>query len=155
MQRRLITYEGYERLMKELEDLRKQRRPLSQAIGRAREMGDLSENAEYHAARERLGLLEGKIADLEFRLSQVQLVDPSQIDKSKAYFSAKVTLLEEGTQKKVHYQLVGMDEAEPNDGKLSISSPVGKAILGHGLNEKIEVKTPAGVSRYQIVKIEW
>ncbi len=155
MQRRLITHEGYERLMKELEDLRKQRRPLSQAIGRAREMGDLSENAEYHAARERLGLLEGKIADLEFRLSQVQLVDPSQIDKSKAYFSAKVTLLEEGTKEKVHYQLVGMDEAEPNDGKLSISSPVGKAILGHGLNEKIEVKTPAGVSRYQIVKIEW
>ena len=155
MQRRLITHEGYEKLMKELEETRKQRRPLSEAIGKAREMGDLSENAEYHAARERLGLLEGKIADMEFRLSQIQVVDPSQIDKGKAYFGAKVTLLEEGTKKEVHYQLVGMDEAEPNNGKLSISSPVGKAILGHGLNEKIEVKTPAGVSRYQIVKIEW
>ena len=155
MQRRLITYEGYEKLMKELEDIKKQRRPLSEAIGRARELGDLSENAEYHAARERLGLLEGKIADLEFRLSQIQLIDPSRIDKSKAYFGAKVTLLEEETKKEVHYQLVGMDEADPNNGRLSISSPVGKAILGHGLNEKIEVKTPAGVSRYQIVKIEW
>ncbi len=155
MQRRLITHEGYERLMKELEELRKQRRPLSEAIGRAREMGDLSENAEYHAARERLGLLEGRIADLEFRLSQVQVVDTSRIDKSKAYFGAKVALLEEGTKNQVHYQLVGMDEAEPNNGKLSISSPVGKAILGHGLNEKIEVKTPSGISRYQIVKIEW
>ncbi len=155
MQRRLITHEGYEKLVKELEDLRKQRRPLSEAIGRAREMGDISENAEYHAARERLGLLEGKIADLEFRLSQVQIVDPSQIEKSKAYFGAKVTLFEEGTKKEVHYRLVGMDEADPNNGKLSISSPVGKAILGHALHEKIEVKTPAGVSHYQIVKIEW
>jgi transcription elongation factor GreA len=118
-------------------------------------MGDISENAEYHAAKERLGLLEGRIADLEFRISQVEVVDVSRIDKSKAYFGAIVTLLEEGSPKAVTYQLVGMDEADPNDGSLSISSPVGKAILGHGLNEKVEVTTPSGISRYKIVKIEW
>ena len=155
MPRRLITQQGYERLLQEFENLKKQRKPLSEAIGTARALGDISENAEYHAARERLGLLEGKIADLENRLSQIEVVRPSQVDKSKAYFGSTVTLLEEGREKTVTYQLVGADEADPTCGRLSISSPVGKAVLGHALNEEIEANTPGGVSRYRIVKIEW
>lgn len=155
MPRRLITHEGYEKLLKELEALKKQRKPLSDAIATARALGDISENAEFHAAKERLGLLEGKIADLESRLSQVEVVNLSLIDKSKAYFGARVTLLEDGTKNSVTYHLVGMDEADASNGKLSVTSPVGKAILGHILHDKIEVKTPAGISRYQLLKIEW
>lgn len=155
MQRRLITQQGYDKLFNELESLKKQRRPLSEAIAAARALGDISENAEYHAAKERSGQLEAKIADLEHRLSQMQVVDPSQVDQSKAYFGAKVTLLEAGSKEKISYQLVGMDEADPSNGKLSVSSPIGKAILGHVLQDKIEVKTPGGITHYQIVKIEW
>lgn len=154
MSRRHMTREGYEKLYNELEVLKKQRRPLSEQIRKARELGDISENAEYHAAKEKQSHLERKIAEVESSLTQVEIFDASQIDTSRAYLCATVTLQDLTTQTVEVYTLVGANEADPKEGKISVESPIGKGLLGHSVGDRIEIRVPAGILQYRVEKIE-
>ena len=150
-----LTREGYEKLQQELAHLKGvKRKQLAQTIDKARELGDLRENAEYHAARESSALNEAHIANLEDRLSRARILDDATIAADKAYVGATIHAkdLDGGTTD--IYTLVAEDEASPTDGKISVESPIGKGFLGHGLGETVEIAVPAGRLRYQIVKIE-
>jgi transcription elongation factor GreA len=147
--------EGHRKLSDELRRLRLEERPaIVEAIEVARAHGDLSENAEYHAAKERQGHVEATIADLEDRLSRAMVIDPTTLSGDKVVFAATVTLLDED-DKKVRYQLVGQTEADAKDGRISYNSPLGRALIGRQVGEEVEVSTPSGDRYYKIKKIEF
>jgi transcription elongation factor GreA len=147
--------EGFRKMTDELKRLKSEERPeIVQAIEDARAHGDLSENAEYHAAKERQGQVEAMIADLEDRLSRAMVIDPTTLSGDKVVFGATVTLLDED-EKKVTYQLVGQTEADAKDGRISYNSPLGRALIGRQKGEEVEVTTPSGDRYYEIKKIEF
>ena len=146
--------EGYERLIAELKALREERPKIVDAIEEARAHGDLSENAEYHAAKERQGQVEMSIADLEDKVSRAQIVDPTTLSGDKIIFGATVTLLDDD-DKPVKYQIVGPYEADAKVGRISYNSPLGKALIGRRVEDEIEVSVPAGDRFYVVEKIEF
>ena len=149
-----LTQEAYDKLMKKLEYLKTVRsRELSKAIGKARDQGDISENAEYDAAKEAQGLNEKRIVELEEKLSNAQILDDSNIDKDKAFIGATVTLEDLDTERELKYTLVAELEADFAQKKISVTSPVGKALLGHKVGDVIAIKVPTGDLNYKILKI--
>lgn len=149
-----LTREGYEKLRKELELLKTvRRRELSKEIGIARAHGDISENAEYDAAKDAQALNEARIAGLEKRLIQVQILDDTNIAKDKALIGATVKLKDVGSGEEIQYTLLSELEADFSQGKISITSPLGKGLLGHKENEIVEIKVPAGIVKYRILEI--
>jgi transcription elongation factor GreA len=147
--------EGHRQIDDELRRLRLEERPaVVQAIEEARAHGDLSENAEYHAAKERQGQIEMSIADLEDKLSRAMVIDPTTLSGDKVVFGATVTLVDED-DKKVRYQLVGQTEANATVGRISYNSPLGRALIGRTVGEEVEVSTPSGDRYYEIKKLEF
>ena len=146
--------EGYERLTTDLKALREERPKIVDAIEEARAHGDLSENAEYHAAKERQGQVEAQIADLEDKVSRAQIIDPSTLSGDKIVFGATVTLLDED-DKPVKYQIVGQTEADASKGRISYSSPLARALIGKQVEDEVEVTVPAGYKFYLVDKIEF
>jgi len=146
--------EGHRKLSEQVRHLKKERPSIVEAIEAARAHGDLSENAEYHAAKERQGQVEAMIADMEDQLSRAMVIDPSTLSGNKIVFGATVTLLDEDA-KKVKYQLVGQVEADAKDGKISYNSPLGRALIGRERGDEIEVSTPSGDRYYEIAKVEF
>src|ERR1044071_7003722 len=142
--------EGHRKLNDELRRLRVEERPaIVEAIEEARAHGDLSENAEYHAAKERQGQIEATIADLEDRLSRALIIDPTTLSGDKVVFGATVTLVDE-EDKEVRYQLVGQQEADARVGRISYNSPLGRALIGREVGDEVEVTTPAGDRYYEV-----
>jgi len=146
--------EGYEKLSRELKALKEERPLIVEAIEEARAHGDLSENAEYHAAKERQGQVEATIADLEGKLSRAQIIDPTTLSGDKIVFGATVTLLDED-DKPVKYQIVGEAEADARKGRISYSSPLGRALIGRQLDDEVVVSVPSGDKFYLVSKIEF
>jgi transcription elongation factor GreA len=146
--------EGYEKLTAELKALREERPRIVDAIEEARAHGDLSENAEYHAAKERQGQVEATIADLEDKMSRAQIIDPVSLSGDKVIFGATVTLLDED-DKPVKYQIVGPYEADAKVGRISYNSPLGRGLIGRKVDDEIEVTVPSGDKFYLIQKIEF
>jgi transcription elongation factor GreA len=151
-----MTQRGAERLREELHRLKTIERPAnSAAIGEARAHGDLSENAEYHAARERAGFIEGRISELEAKLANAQVIDPRLVDaEGRCVFGATVDLQEEGGETST-WQIVGEDEADIKEGRISFSSPIARALIGKEPGESVEVQTPGGVKRYEIADVRY
>ncbi|MEN2993875.1 MAG: transcription elongation factor GreA [Thermodesulfovibrio sp.] len=151
-----MTPEGYAKLKEELERLIKIERPaIIKAIAEARAHGDLSENAEYHAAREKQSFIEGRIQELQAKLSRAYVIDPSKINQNKVAFGAKVRVIDIDTEEEKEFHLVGPDEADVKNGKISISSPVGKALIGKEIGDQVTIKAPAKTFRYEIVSISF
>jgi transcription elongation factor GreA len=149
-----MTAEGFNRLEEELKHLRSVERPaVIRAIAEAREHGDLSENAEYHAARERQSFIEGRVAELEDKISRAEIIDVSRLSGKEVKFGATVTLLDEDTEEKASYQIVGQDESDIAAKRLSISSPLARALIGKHVGDTIEVTTPGGSKSYEITKV--
>jgi transcription elongation factor GreA len=146
--------EGYRQLTDDIRRLKLERPEIIDAIEEARAHGDLSENAEYHAAKERQGQVEAMLADLEDRVSRALVIDPATLSGDKVVFGATVTLVDE-SDKKVKYQLVGQTEADARVGRISYNSPLGRALIGRQKGEDVEVTTPAGERYYEIAKIEF
>jgi len=147
--------EGHRKLTEQVKHLKTVERPeVVQAIEDARAHGDLSENAEYHAAKERQGQIEAMIADIDDQLSRAMVIDPATLSGDKVVFGATVTLIDED-DKKVKYQLVGQVEADAKHGKISYNSPLGRALIGRHKGEEVEVSTPSGDRYYEISKIEF
>lgn len=151
-----MTEPGYNRLTIELRTLKTEERPaIIQAIAEARTHGDLSENAEYHAARERQSFIEGRIAELEDKISRAQVIDVSKLDGDAVKFGATVTLADEETDEESTYQIVGELESDIAGGLLSVTSPLARAIMGKSVGEQVEVATPRGAKDYEIMTIEF
>ncbi len=149
-----MTVEGHRRLLEELKNLIRVERPkVVQDIAEARGHGDLSENAEYDAAKERQGFVEGRIQELNDKIARAQIIDPATIKSDKIVFGATVTVFDIDTEKEATYQIVGEDEADIKDGKISITSPVGKALIGHRVDEEVRIVVPSGVRVYEITRI--
>ena len=149
-----LSPEGHEKLRKELEFLKTVRRKeLSKAIGEARAHGDISENAEYDSAKDAQALNEKKIAGLEEKLSNAQILDDTHIAKDEALIGATVKLKDLDSKEELQYTLVSELEADFSQGKISVTSPIGKGLLGHKVNEKVEIEVPAGIMKYKILKI--
>ena len=146
--------EGYERLTADLKALREERPKIVEAIEEARAHGDLSENAEYHAAKERQGQVEAQIGDLEGKISRAQIIDPKTLSGDKIVFGATVTLLDED-DKPIKYQIVGETEADAGKGRISYSSPLARAMIGRQVDDEIEVTVPSGDKFYLVSKIEF
>ncbi len=156
MQQEPMTTRGAEALRKELHYLKgEKRKQIIAAIEEARAHGDLSENAEYHAAKEEQGLNEGRIALLEDKLARAQVIDPASIDSDKVVFGATVTLLDLETDNEITYQIVGVDEADIKENKVSITSPIARALIGHEEGDEVRVQAPGGAREYEIVTIEY
>ncbi len=156
MERVPMTVEGFRSLETELQRLKSEERPrIIQAIAEARAHGDLSENAEYHAAKEQQGMNEARVADLEDRLGRADVIDTSKLSGDTVKFGATVTLVDEDTEEKVKYRIVGDFEASVKDGKISISSPIARALIGKSKGDTAEVLTPKGPRSYEVLKIEW
>jgi transcription elongation factor GreA len=154
MARSPITRDGYNQLHKELENLKKVVRPqVIKAIEEARAHGDISENAEFVAAKEQQSFVETKIRDIEQKLSNSEIMDHINPSKEKVGFASFVTLENLNNGGEVTYQIVGPDESDISSGKISITSPLGNSLIGKGVDEEVEVKTPGGVKRYSILKI--
>jgi len=145
---------GYEKLTAQLRELKAERPLVVDAIEEARAHGDLSENAEYHAAKERQGHIEASIADLEDKLSRAQIIDPKTLSGNRIVFGATVTMLDEN-DKAVKYQIVGQAEADARAGMISYSSPLGKALIGRQVGDEVEVTVPSGDKFYLVDKIEF
>ncbi|MFT3968474.1 MAG: transcription elongation factor GreA [Sphingobium sp.] len=145
---------GYEKLSAQLKELKAERPLIVDAIEEARAHGDLSENAEYHAAKERQGQVEASIADLEDKLSRAQIIDPRELSGDKVIFGATVTLLDED-DKPIRYQIVGQAEADAKAGMISYNSPLGRALIGRSVGDEVEVTVPSGDKFYLIDKIEF
>ena len=151
-----MTGEGYKSLDDELRRLKSIERPaVIAAISEARSHGDLSENAEYHAAKERQGWIEGRIAEIEDKISRAQVIDVSKLSGAQVKFGATVTVLDEDTEESVRYQVVGEHEADVKQGRLSLTSPQARGMIGKTAGDVFEVITPAGVKAYEIIKVEW
>ena len=152
-----ITMKGVELLKTELQRLKSEERPrVIQAIAEARAHGDLSENAEYDAARERQGFIEARIADIESKLSNAQVIDPKLVDADgRCVFGSTVDLEEAPKGAGATYQIVGEDEANIKEGKISISSPIARALIGKEAGDVVEVQTPGGIKRYEILDVRY
>ena len=151
-----MTAEGYRALDEDLKRLKSIERPaVIAAISEARSHGDLSENAEYHAAKERQGWIEGQIAEIEDKISRAQIIDVSKLSGSHVKFGATVTVLDEDTEDKARYQIVGEHEADVKQGRLSLTSPLARGMIGKEPGDVVEVITPTGVKAYEILKVEW
>lgn len=152
-----VTVQGHKQMTEELEKLKTQERPrIIAAISEARAHGDLKENAEYHSAREQQGFIEGRIRELESKLSHVQVIDISKLkNDGKVIFGAKVTLCNVTDDSNVIYQIVGEDEADIKQRKISVTSPLARALIGKNVDEEVEVVTPQGKVTYEIVKVEY
>ena len=151
-----MTVAGYQVLDDELKRLKSVERPsVIAAISEARAHGDLSENAEYHAAKERQGWIEGQIAEIEDKISRAQVIDVSKLSGNKIKFGATVTVIDEDTEEEGRYQVVGDHEADVKSGKISLASPRSRAMSGKGVGDVVEVQTPGGVKAYEILKVEW
>ncbi len=149
-----LTRQGHKKLMEELEYLKTvKRRELARAVGEARSHGDISENAEYDAAKEAQGLNEKKIAELEEKLAGAKILDDENIPKDEVLIGATVRLRDLDTSEELEYTLVSEMEADYESGKISVSSPIGQGLLNHKLDEIVEIKIPAGLLKYQILKI--
>lgn len=146
--------EGYRQLEDELKRLKAERPQIVDAIEEARAHGDLSENAEYHAAKERQGQIEAAIADIEDRLSRALVIDPTTLSGDKVVFGATVSLVDE-EDKAIRYQLVGQQEADAKVGRISYNSPLGRALIGRQVGEEVEVTTPSGEKYFEIAAIEF
>ena len=151
-----LTVTGAEKLRAELQELKTVQRPvIITAIAEARSHGDLSENAEYEAARERQGFIEGRISELEAKLANAQIIDPKLLDADgRCVFGATVDLEESGGEP-VTYQIVGEDEADIKEGRVSISSPIARALIGKEAGDAVDVQTPGGVKRYEILDVRY
>lgn len=154
MERVPMLAEGYEKLTADLQVLRQERPKIVDAIEEARSHGDLSENAEYHAAKERQGQIEAQIAELEDRVTRAQIIDPASLSGDKIVFGATVTVLDDD-DKPQRYQIVGMTEADARQGRISYDSPLGRALIGKQVGEEVEVTVPSGDRFYQVKKIEF
>jgi len=151
-----MTRESFEFLQEELKRFIREERPkVIQDIAEARAHGDLSENAEYDAAKHRQGFIEGRILELKDKLSRAYVVDLSNLKPDKVVFGATVTLYDTMTDEEVTYRIVGEDEADIKLGKMSCSSPVGKALIGHRLDDTVRVKVPSGLKEYEILDIKY
>ena len=149
-----MTPDGHTRLSAELKRLKTVERPaVIKAIESAREHGDLSENAEYHAARERQGFIEGRVMELEDKLSRAEIIDIKSLSGSKVMFGAQVKVVDEETNDQTDYQIVGPEEADIQSGLLSIQSPLGRALLGKEQGDSVEVSTPRGTRYFEILKV--
>ncbi len=151
-----MTVAGFAALEAELERRQQEERPrIIQAIAEARSHGDLSENAEYHAAKESQSLNEGRIAELEDKISRADIIDVSKLSGNTIKFGATVTLIDEDTEAEKRYQIVGDSEADVKAGKVSISSPISRALIGKKVGDAVEVNTPGGGKSYEIVKVDF
>lgn len=151
-----ITLEGYEALEKELKNLKSVERPaIIAAISEARAHGDLSENAEYHAAREKQSFIEGRILELEDKLSRAEKIDVAKLSGNTVKFGATVLLEDEDSGDEVKYQIVGADEANIDKGRISIVSPLARALIGKSVGDSVEVNTPRGSKSYEIMKVKF
>jgi transcription elongation factor GreA len=149
-----MTASGYAALEAELKRRMAEERPrIIQAISEARSHGDLSENAEYHAAKEQQSLNEGRIAELEDKLSRAEVIDVSKLSGDTIKFGARVTLLDEDTEQERAYQIVGDTEADVKSGRISISSPIARALIGKRVGDSVEVAAPGGARSYEVVKV--
>jgi transcription elongation factor GreA len=156
MEKLPMTVGGYAALEAELKRRQQEERPrIIQAIAEARSHGDLSENAEYHAAKESQSLNEGRIAELEDKISRADIIDVSKLSGNTIKFGATVTLIDEDTETEKRYQIVGDSEADVKAGKVSISSPISRALIGKKVGDAVEVNTPGGGKSYEIVKIDF
>ncbi len=152
-----MTLQGAEKLRSELSELKSVARPqVIQAIAEAREHGDLKENAEYHAAREQQGFIEGRIADIEAKLSNAQVIDILDLTPNgKIVFGATVELVNEDTGKEVTYQIVGDDEADIKENKISVNSPVARALIGKMEGDIASVDAPGGIIEYEVISVKY
>jgi transcription elongation factor GreA len=149
-----MTSDGYQRLEEELRHLKLNERPaIIRAIAEAREHGDLSENAEYHAARERQSFIEGRVAELEDKIARAEVIDVSKLSGKQVMFGATITVVDEDTDEKNSYQIVGPDEADVKAKRLSITSPLARAVIGKKVGDSVEVTTPNGSKSYEILKV--
>lgn len=149
-----MTVHGYSVLEQELKQRQQVERPrIIQAISEARSHGDLSENAEYHAAKEAQSLNEGRVAELEDKLSRAEVIDVTKLSGSTVMFGATVTLIDEDTEEQKVYQIVGESEADVKSGRVSITSPTARALIGKKVGDTVEVNTPGGGKSYEILKI--
>ena len=154
MERIPITQEGYDTLRKELDHLKTVQRPENiRAIEEARAHGDLSENAEFHAAKDRQGFIEGRIGELSYKLTNSDIIDPELLPRDRAVFASRVVLENADTGDEVTYQLVGPDESDIDRGRISVSSPLGKAIIGKRPGDEVVLQAPGGKRIYELVEI--
>ena len=155
-QRIPMTSEGLTTLEEELRHLRNTARPeVIRAIAQAREHGDLSENAEYHAARDRQSFIEGRVSEIEDKISRAEVIDVSKLSGKTIKFGAKVSLIDEDTEKKLIYQIVGQDEADVKQGRIAITSPLARALIGKTVGDSVEVNTPKGDKAYEITRVRF
>ena len=151
-----MTGEGYTALDDELKRLKSVERPsVIAAIAEARAHGDLSENAEYHAAKERQGWIEGRIAEIEDKMARAQVIDVSKLSGAQVKFGATVNVVDEDTEEEARYQIVGEHEADVKAGRISITSPLARGMIGKEVGEVVEIMTPGGVKAYEILKVDW
>jgi transcription elongation factor GreA len=151
-----MTGEGYTALDDELKRLKSIERPsVIAAISEARAHGDLSENAEYHAAKERQGWIEGRIAEIEDKMARAQVIDVSKLSGAHVKFGATVSVVDEDTEEEARYQIVGEHEADVKQGRISVTSPLARGMIGKEVGDVVEINTPGGVKAYEILKLEW
>ena len=151
-----MTYQGHQRLLEEIKRLKSVERPkLVQEIEEARDHGDISENSEFHAAKERQSLLDVQIREIEDKLARAQVIEVSKLSGDKVVFGATVTLADGDTGDKVVYQIVGDHEAEPKNGKISISSPIARALIGKCEGDEVQVRTPTGIRNFEILRLDF
>ncbi|WP_409559966.1 transcription elongation factor GreA [Hyphomicrobium sp. B1] len=156
MERVPMTLEGYKSLEEELQRLKAVERPrIIAAISEARAHGDLSENAEYHAAKEQQGLNEARVAEIEDKINRAEIIDVTKLSGDTVKFGATVTLEDEDSGEKVSYMIVGDTEANLRDRKISISSPIARALIGKSKGESVDVTTPKGVRTFEILQVKW
>lgn len=148
-----MTPQGAQKLRDELARLKEERPKISREIGIAREHGDLKENAEYHAAKDRQGMVEAHIKDIEDKLARAEIIDPSKLSGDRVRFGAHVTVTNLDTDEETVYQIVGADEADINVGKISVSAPLARALIGKSIGDEVVVNLPAGKRRYEIAEI--
>ena len=154
MNRLPMTADGYSRLQEEVKRLKSTERPaIIRAIAEARTHGDLSENAEYHAARERQSFIEGRLAELEDKIARAEVIDTSKLSGSLIKLGATVTLADEETEEEQTFKIVGEDEADIKGGRLSVTSPLARALIGKGKGDSVEVSTPRGNKSYEVVTV--
>lgn len=151
-----MTPDGLQKLQDEVKFLTRVERPkVVQAIAEARAHGDLSENADYDAAKQRQGFIEGRIAELNGKIAAAKVIDPAKLSTDKIVFGARVTLFDVTAETEVTYQIVGEEEADLNHGRISVTSPVAKALIGRQVDDEVHIKVPSGTRVYEIIDIKY
>jgi transcription elongation factor GreA len=156
MEKEPMTAGGYRRLEEELRRLKNEERPaVIKAIEEARAHGDLSENAEYHAAKERQAFIEGRLEEIESKVSRAEVIDPSTLSGTTVMFGATVTIVDEETDEESTYQIVGTEEADIKEGRLSVAAPLARALIAKSIGESVDVQAPSGARSYEILSLEY